>query len=130
MRTLIKLEELGLFLLSIFLFSQLDYPWWIYLVLLLAPDLGMIGYAFGPRVGAAAYNTTHHKGLAALIYIAGSVYGLPALALIGLIMLGHSSLDRVLGYGLKYPDAFQHTHLGWIGRARAAPAGSGASSEG
>jgi hypothetical protein len=28
----------------------------------------------------------------------------------------HSSLDRVLGYGLKYPDAFQNTHLGRIGK--------------
>lgn len=31
-------------------------------------------------------------------------------------MLAHSSLDRVLGYGLKYPDSFSHTHLGRIGR--------------
>jgi Domain of unknown function (DUF4260) len=34
----------------------------------------------------------------------------------GLIILGHSSFDRILGYGLKYSDAFQHTHLGMIGR--------------
>jgi uncharacterized protein YbjT (DUF2867 family) len=26
-------------------------------------------------------------------------------------------MDRVLGYGLKYPDAFKHTHLGTIGKA-------------
>jgi hypothetical protein len=117
-KTILKLEEAGLVLLSIFLFSRLEYPWWVYPVLLLAPDLGMVGYAFGPRVGAVTYNATHHKGLASLFYIGGITYGLPALALVGVIMLGHSSLDRVLGYGLKYPDAFQHTHLGWIGRAR------------
>jgi hypothetical protein len=119
-KTILKLEEVGLVALSIFLFSELAYAWWVYPALLLAPDLGMIGYAFGPRVGAAAYNTTHHKGLAALFIIGGMLYGLPALALVGVIMLGHSSLDRILGYGLKYPDAFQHTHLGWIGRTRGA----------
>jgi hypothetical protein len=113
---LIKLEELGLFLLSMVLFSQLGYAWWVYPILLLAPDLGMLGYVFGSSVGAATYNTTHHKGLAVLFYTAGILLPLPALALAGLIMLGHSSLDRVLGYGLKYPDSFQHTHLGWIGR--------------
>ena len=43
MRNLIKLEELFLFLLSIYLFIQLDYAWWWYALLFLAPDLGMIG---------------------------------------------------------------------------------------
>jgi hypothetical protein len=72
-------------------------------------------------MGAATYNTTHHKGLAVLFYGAGLLAGIPTLALIGLIILGHSSIDRVLGYGLKYPDSFQHTHLGWIGRGKEIP---------
>ncbi len=118
MNRLLKLEELGLFALSVLLFAQLDYPWWVYALLLLAPDLGMAGYLFGPAAGAAAYNLTHHKGLAVLFYAVGVLAALPLLSLVGVIMLGHSSLDRVLGYGLKYPDAFQHTHLGWIGRPR------------
>ncbi len=118
MERLIKLEELGLFLLSILLFTQLDYVWWLYLALFLAPDLGMIGYIFGPAVGAATYDLTHHKGLAVALYVIGILAAIPALSLTGVIMIGHSSLDRVLGYGLKYSDAFQHTHLGWIGRVR------------
>ncbi|HEY4667232.1 MAG TPA: DUF4260 domain-containing protein [Anaerolineales bacterium] len=122
MKRLMKLEELGQLLLSILLFSQLSYAWWVYLLLLLAPDLGMIGYLFGPRVGAVTYNTTHHKGLAAVLYAIGILYAAPVLALIGVIMFGHSSLDRVLGFGLKYGDSFQHTHLGWIGRSRGAGA--------
>ena len=35
----------------------------------------------------------------------------------GLILFGHSSMDRILGYGLKYPDSFEHTHLGMIGKS-------------
>lgn len=124
MRNLLKTEELGLFLLSIFLFSQLPFAWWTYPLLLLAPDLGMIGYFLGPRVGSMTYNTTHHKGLAALFYIVGAANSAPGLALVGVIMLGHSSLDRVLGYGLKYADSFNHTHLGWIGRGKPVEAGA------
>lgn len=60
-RNLIKLEELFLFLLSIFLFAQLDYAWWWYAVLFLAPDVGMLGYLAGPAVGAVTYNLVHHR---------------------------------------------------------------------
>jgi len=90
------------------------------LVLLLAPDLGMLGYLAGPRVGAISYNLAHHKGLAVLLFVVGGSLQIPLLQLAGLVILGHSSLDRMLGYGLKYSDSFQHTHLGMIGRAATA----------
>ena len=116
MKTLLKLEDLGLFGLSVWLFAQLDYSWWLYPALLLSPDLGVLGYLAGPGVGAVTYNLVHHRGLAAMTYFLGAAMALPAVTLAGLIMLGHSSLDRVLGYGLKYSDSFRHTHLGMIGR--------------
>jgi hypothetical protein len=118
-RSLLKFEELGLFALSIFLFASTGINWWLYPLLLLAPDLGMLGYLLGPRVGATTYNLTHHKGIAVILYAIGTAASTLPLSFVGLVMLGHSSLDRVFGYGLKYPDAFHHTHLGWIGpRAR------------
>jgi hypothetical protein len=115
MRNLIRLEESFLFLLSIFLFAQLDYAWWWYLVLLLVPDIGALGYLATPAVGAITYNAVHHKGVSIVAYTVGAFVGSPILQLAGLIMLGHSSLDRVFGYGLKYPDSFKRTHLGHIG---------------
>ena len=118
MDRLLKLEQVGLVALSVLLFSQLDYAWWVYPVLLLTPDLGMIGYAFGPAIGAPTYNLTHNQGLAVLVYAVGILAAFPVLALVGTIVLGHSSLDRALGYGLKYPDSFHHTHLGWVGKRR------------
>ena len=117
MKNLLKLEELFLLLLAIYLFSELDYAWWWFVVLFLAPDLGMIGYAAGPGVGAATYNLLHHKGVAIGFYLIGVMSGSQLLQLAGLIMLAHSSFDRILGYGLKYADAFTHTHLGLIGPA-------------
>ncbi len=32
------------------------------------------------------------------------------------LLFAHSSFDRMLGYGLKYNDSFNHTSLGWTGK--------------
>src|SRR5690554_7338962 len=61
MKNLLKLEELGQFLLSIMLFSRLEYSWWIFPMCLLLPDLSMIGYLISPKIGAWMYNFFHHK---------------------------------------------------------------------
>ena len=116
MKTLIRLEELGLFLFSIYLFSSLSLPWWYFPLLLFAPDLSMAAYLASPRLGAYVYNVIHHRALALIYYIAGVSLGATPLALAGVILFAHSSLDRVFGYGLKYTDSFGNTHLGKIGR--------------
>lgn len=114
MKILIKLEEFALFLFSIYLFSLLPYPWWVYPVFFFAPDLSMLGYAAGPRLGAITYNLFHHKAISLGLFVGGVLLHLPVISLIGVLCFGHSSLDRVLGYGLKYDDAFKHTHLGQL----------------
>jgi hypothetical protein len=116
MRNLLKLEELFLFGLSLFLFSQLDYGWIWYAILFLTPDLSALGYVANPRFGSWTYNLIHHKGLAVALYVLGYLISVPWLMFAGTILLGHSSLDRAFGYGLKYSDAFQNTHLGTIGK--------------
>ena len=117
MKTTLRLEEAGFFLFSIYLFTLLDVPWWLFPLLLFTPDVSMLGYLAGPRLGAAVYNLVHHRALALGCYVLGAALALPALALAGIILFSHSSLDRVLGYGLKHADSFNHTHLGRIGRA-------------
>jgi len=119
-KNLLRIEELFLVLLSVFLFSSLDIAWWWFVLLFLAPDLGALGYLVNPRVGAFSYNLTHHQAIAVTAYLVGARTGSSALQFAGLIILAHSSFDRVLGFGLKHPDSFQHTHLGMIGR-RAQP---------
>jgi hypothetical protein len=76
----------------------------------------MVGYAAGPRLGAYVYNFVHHRALALLYYVAGMLLSAPVLALAGVIVFAHSSLDRALGYGLKLTEGFDSTHLGMIGR--------------
>ena len=116
MQNLLKLEELFLFGLSLFLFSQLEHGWGWYALLFFAPDLSMIGYLANPRIGSWTYNLIHHKALAVALYVLGNLFSTPWLMFAGTLLLGHSSFDRVFGYGLKYPDSFQATHLGKIGR--------------
>ena len=115
MKTVIKIEEFGLFLFGIYLFNQLDYVWWWFLVLILVPDLSMIGYVFGNKSGAFLYNLFHHKGIAILVYLAGIYFTNGLVQLTGIIMFAHSSMDRMMGYGLKYETGFKYTHLGEIG---------------
>lgn len=115
MQTLVKLEGAALFGFSLFLFSRLEVAWWWYPLLFLAPDLSMLGYLGGTRLGAVFYNIVHHHAVSLGLFVIGSIISIPALQLAGVILLGHSSLDRLFGYGLKHSDAFQHTHLGVIG---------------
>lgn len=116
MKYVLKLEELGLFLLALAAFTRLEYSWGLFALLLFAPDLSMLGYLGGPRAGAVVYNMFHHRGLALLASALGLLSGFAWLILAGMVLFAHSSLDRVFGYGLKHADSFQHTHLGWIGR--------------
>jgi hypothetical protein len=115
---LIKAEEAMMLALSLFLFQQLPYSWWLFAVLFLTPDLSMLGYLINPKVGAVTYNFVHHKGIAIAIYIAGIYFSSNALELTGLLLFAHSSFDRMMGYGLKYSDSFNHTNLGMIGKRK------------
>ena len=115
MKNLIKIEEAAMFGLSIFLFNLTDFAWWWYPLLILTPDIGMIGYLAGSKVGALTYNLFHHKAVALLVLCIGWYVGNAWVELAGIILFGHSSMDRILDYGLKHEDDFKHTHLGWIG---------------
>ena len=114
MKSILKLEELLQFALGIYLFSTLSYAWWWFLVLILLPDIGMVGYLVNTKTGALTYNVFHHKALAILIFLVGIYFEIEVMQLIGIILFSHAALDRVFGYGLKYADNFKNTHLGHL----------------
>jgi hypothetical protein len=116
MKNLLKLEEVGQFLLSIILFNQLHYAWWVFPACILLPDLSMVGYLANPKIGAWLYNFFHHKLVAISILILGFWLNNSVLSLTGIILFGHSAMDRAFGYGLKFNDNFKNTHLGLIGK--------------
>ena len=118
MKKLISLEETAKLIASYLGSLYLGFDWWLFPALLLLPDLSMVGYLLNARFGAATYNFFHHQALALVVGIIGFYLHSPGLQLAGLVLFGHSAMDRALGYGLKYPDSFQHTHLGWIGKQK------------
>lgn len=115
MKTQLKLEEVCMFIMSYAFAWGLGFPWWAFFAWLLAPDISLIGYLVNTKIGAILYNLAHHKGVAILVCSAGLYLVNREMQFAGILLFGHSSMDRILGYGLKYPDNFKNTHLGWIG---------------
>jgi Domain of unknown function (DUF4260) len=104
-------EGLALLVAAVAVYFRVDGPWWLLLVLALAPDLSVIGYAAGPRVGAAAYDAAHTTVLPLALGLVGVLAESDVAVQLALIWLAHIGADRALGYGLKYPTRFQDTHL-------------------
>ncbi len=119
---ILRAEGAALLVLATAGFSLTGAPWWLYGALFLVPDLSFAGYLAGPRAGAAAYNALHSTLGPALLAGLGWIVGAaPPLLAVAAVWAAHVGFDRLLGYGLKYPTAFAHTHLGRIGRRAPGP---------
>jgi hypothetical protein len=107
----LRAEGLAALVAGLAIYGALGGQWLLALPLLLAPDLSMVGYAAGPRVGAFTYNLVHNwaVGLAALGL--GAWLDATPLLFVGAILVAHVGMDRLAGYGLKYPTFFKDTHL-------------------
>ncbi|WP_024575030.1 MULTISPECIES: DUF4260 domain-containing protein [unclassified Afipia] len=116
-RTLLRLEGAALAAACMVFYSYFEGSWWMFALLLLAPDLSFLGYLAGPRAGAAAYNAAHAAIIPMLLGIFAMVMPSALAMHLSLIWCAHIGIDRALGYGLKYDAGFTFTHLGRIGRA-------------
>jgi uncharacterized protein DUF4260 len=115
-RLLLRLEGAAMFVLALVLYPKISDSWLLFAALFLAPDLGMLGYLAGARIGAIAYNVAHVELLPIALAIAGLLYPAVLLIALALIWLAHIGIDRALGYGLKYEAGFRFSHLGGTGR--------------
>jgi hypothetical protein len=116
-KRLLQLEALALLLASVGFYAKLGASWKMFAILILAPDLAMAFFIFGPRIGSFAYNTTHSTVGPIATLVAGYFLNQSLVLAVGLIWSSHVGFDRMLGYGLKYATSFGDTHLGLIGRA-------------
>jgi uncharacterized protein DUF4260 len=112
----IRLEWGVVALVAVVFYGSAGVSWWLFAAVILAPDLSMLGYLAGPRVGAIAYNAFHILIVPMLLLLAGRLSGHVVAIAVALIWIAHIAIDRALGYGLKLPSGFQDTHLGRIGR--------------
>ena len=108
---LLRTEGVALLALSVLLYWINGGSWLLFGVLLLAPDISMLGYLAGPRVGAAIYNAFHTYAVPAVVGALGMIFASPLMVAVALIWFAHIGMDRTVGYGLKYPSAFKDTHL-------------------
>lgn len=120
MDIIIKIEEAAITVVSIYFLSKynLGMPFWVWALLFFSPDMSMLGYLVNTRVGAFTYNLFHHRAVALALVATGFLMHMDILTAGGLLLLAHSSFDRMMGYGLKFPDDFKHTNLGWMGKGK------------
>lgn len=97
--------------LALALYERSGGSWLLFALLLLVPDLSALGYLAGSATGAFCYNVIHTYVGPAVLGGVGLAIGQPLAALLALIWVAHIGMDRLLGFGLKYPDGFRHTHL-------------------
>ena len=116
-RALLRLEGAVVLGVALAAYAQFGAGWGVFALWLLAPDLSLLGYVAGARVGAALYNAAHSYAGPVVLLAFGVLAATPWAVAGGLIWLTHIGLDRALGYGLKYAAGFAFTHLGRIGRA-------------
>jgi len=107
-----RAEGAGVLVAACWAYGAVGGSWWLFAVLFLAPDLSMLGYLRGARMGAVGYNLGHSYLGPLLLLAVGQGAGLATG--LGLIWAGHIGFDRMLGYGLKYPWAFKATHLSGV----------------
>jgi hypothetical protein len=107
----LHLEGAALLTASLFACHWSHGSWLHFTLLFLVPDLAMLGYLAGVRVGAITYNAVHtYVGPMALAAYSFESNRLAIFSL-SLIWITHIGLDRMLGFGLKYSTRFKDTHL-------------------
>ena len=122
-RTLLRLEGLAAAAFAAALYAHTGASWLLFAAVWLVPDLSMLGYLVGPGFGARIYNAIHSYTTPATLAVCALLLKSPSVMPFALIWVNHIGIDRLLGYGLKYPAGFGWTHLGKLGKqTQATPA--------
>jgi hypothetical protein len=116
---LLRLEGLAAAVFAAVLYARTGASWWLFAALWLVPDLSMLGYLVNSNIGARVYNAIHSYVTPATLAVCGMLLGSAGVMPIALIWINHIGVDRLLGYGLKYPAGFGWTHLGRMGKRSA-----------
>ena len=115
----VRADATALLVLALWAVTATHGSWMWFFVLFLLPDLSMVGYVFGPRVGAASYNVGHLYAWPVGLLAAGLAWHGSFAMTAALSWIAHIAFDNAVGYGLKLPIGFEYTAHGPIGRTRA-----------
>jgi hypothetical protein len=107
----LRVEGLAALVGALAVYWSLGEPLWLLAVLALAPDLSMLGYLAGPRVGSYVYNVVHTYTVPLAVAGAGYWVGADLSVAVAAVWVGHIGADRFFGFGLKFESGFRDTHL-------------------
>ena len=110
-RLALHLEGLAALVTSVVLYAEFGQSWLLFILLLFTPDLAFIPYMLNVELGRKIYNLVHWYVLPLLLGTAAVLTDWSLGIALALIWSAHISLDRTIGYGLKYPGDFKDTHL-------------------
>ena len=124
---LLRSEGVALLVMAILLYGRYGRSWWLFVALLPAPDLGLLGNLWSRQAGAVAYDLTHTYLPPATLSVTGVVTGSGLAVALALVWFAHIGMDRALGLGFQYPDGSGRTHLSETRQRRngAGPGGDG-----
>src|SRR4051794_25058795 len=88
-RRWLRVEGATLLVGSLIAYSTTDRAWWLVPLALLLPDVTMIGYLGGARLGSYLYNLAHSTPLPAVIVAIGWWQDKPLVVALALIWLAH-----------------------------------------
>ena len=110
---LLQAEALSLLIAACAAFNLLfPHQWMLFACLFLVPDLSLLLFLREPgAVASVVYNIMHNYVLPSLLGMLAAPLHSALLGELSLIWVAHISLDRMLGYGLKYPASFRFTHI-------------------
>lgn len=108
----LRLEGLAFGVISALLYARTGASWWLFVALWLLPDLSIMGYLAGPCRGSRIYNAAHTYTVPITLAACALLFHTGALLPFALIWVNHIAVDRLMGYGLKYSNGYNWTHLG------------------
>ena len=110
-RIMLHIEGLAVFLSSIALYWYIGANGWMFILLLLVPDLVFLIYMMDKALGMKAYNLVHTYIVPIVLTVLSLLTGWQLGIALGLIWTAHIGMDRLVGYGLKYSAEGKDTHL-------------------
>ena len=114
----LQAEEAAITAIAIYFLTKhrLGLPFWLWIPLFLSPDTPCWVTCSTTVWVHLLINLFHHRAVGLFVVAAGFLLHQEVMINVGILLFAHSSFDRMLGYGLKYSDSFNHTSLGWMGK--------------
>lgn len=110
-RNILRLEGALVTAVAVHFYAQSGASWWLFALLVLVPDISMVGYLKDRELGSKCYNAGHTYLGPAVLWAVLELMNTGLAGPLALIWIVHIGADRLLGYGLKHPGSFKQTHL-------------------